>query len=339
MKPSVVATGAFAAREQFDAWCAWFQGVFAVQPNGQEAAGFLASSTTWTLDSALLCRVATPPIKVKRDSGMIRRDHLDHWNIAIGLGGAATGLESGPRNHTVPSGVPFIISLGNPLSSERAADERLQLYFSRDQFPSLNATLDMASGHPLNTPLGLLLADFMKLLERNLPEISAEDQPRLSEALRAMLAACIAPTGERLAEAQMLTRLTQMERIRVAVRQRMASSRLGPAMLCREVGISRSQLYRILESEGGVARYILQFRLNEAFARLSDTGVSCTIATIAAAHGFADASTFSRSFRREFGVTPTEVRAAVQSGVMVKPRAKPVFAADALTLQACLRGL
>jgi AraC-like DNA-binding protein len=339
MTPSTVSTATLPANKQFDAWCSWFQPVFNVDPNGQEMGGFLAHCTTWTLDTALLCRVATPAIKVRRDSAMIRRDHLDHWNIAIGLGGAATGLEAGHQNHTVPSGVPFILSLGTIVSSEREADERVQLYFTRDQFPSLNPLLDRASGHPLNTPLGHLLADFMLLLERNLPTMNAEDQPGLSAALQAMLAACISPTQDRLAEAEMLTQLTQMERIRVAVRRRIASSRLGPAMLCRDVGVSRSQLYRILESEGGVARYIQHFRLQEAFARLGDAAADSTVATIATEHGFCDASSFSRAFRREFGVTPTEVRAAAKIGVPIQRCSKPALATDLPTLQSCLQAL
>jgi AraC-like DNA-binding protein len=339
MTPSTVSTGTLPAHQQFDAWCSWFQPVFTVDPNGKETEGFLARCTTWTLDTALLCRVATPAIKVRRDSAMIRRDHLDHWNIAVGLGGAATGLEAGYQNHTVPSGVPFILSLGNAVSSERAADERVQLYFTRDQFPSLNLLLDHASGHPLNTPLGHLLADFMLLLERNLPAMNAEDQPGLNAAVRAMLAACISPTRDRLAEAKMLTQVTQMERIRVAVRRRMASPRLGPAMLCRDVGVSRSQLYRILESEGGAARYIQHFRLQEAFARLGDATVHSTVATIATDHGFCDASSFSRAFRREFGVTPTEVQAAARIGVPIRRGSKPALATDLPTLKSCLQAL
>jgi hypothetical protein len=44
---------------------------------------------------------------------------------------------------------------------------------------------------------------------------------------------------------------------------------------------SRSQLYRLLEGEGGVARYIRRRRLSESFAILCDTSNNFSIASIA----------------------------------------------------------
>jgi AraC-like DNA-binding protein len=84
--------------------------------------------------------------------------------------------------------------------------------------------------------------------------------------------------------------------------------------------MSRSQLYRILESEGGVANYIQRRRLSESFSMLCDTSSTLPINEIAASLCFSDPSSFSRAFRREFGVVPTEVRASSRSG---RPPAKP----------------
>jgi AraC-like DNA-binding protein len=74
--------------------------------------------------------------------------------------------------------------------------------------------------------------------------------------------------------------------------------------------MSRSKLYRLMDAEGGVVRYIQRQRLFEAYALLSDPSVDRPITAIAEDLCFADTSGFSRAFRREFGATPNDVRAA-----------------------------
>ena len=107
--------------------------------------------------------------------------------------------------------------------------------------------------------------------------------------------------------------VTLMERVRRAVRRQLRSPALRTDSICREAATSRSQLYRLLQGEGGVARYIQKQRLSESFSLLCES--SKPIANIAEALCFADASSFARAFRREFGVSPSDVRAAAQVGL------------------------
>ena len=91
--------------------------------------------------------------------------------------------------------------------------------------------------------------------------------------------------------------------------------------MSRLVGMSRSNLYRLLENEGGVARYIQHQRLLEARAVLSDAATTQSISAIAEDLCFSDLSSFSRTFKREFGYSPSEVRYAALAGL--KPPAAP----------------
>jgi len=104
--------------------------------------------------------------------------------------------------------------------------------------------------------------------------------------------------------------LARKERVRQAVKEHLRSPRLNPQTLARLVGVSRSNLYRLFEEEGGVASYIQRDRLREAHRILSAPGEPQPIAAIAESLCFVDASNFSRAFKREFGYTAKEARYA-----------------------------
>ncbi len=173
----------------------------------------------------------------------------------------------------------------------------------------------MARGSAVNTPLGRLLGDFMVALERELPNLTAQDAPRLAAATRAVLAACLGPGTELVAEDARHIDIGRLERVRRTVRQRLRSPDLGPGTLCRAVGMSRSNLYRLMDQVGGVSRYIQQQRLVAAHAMLCDDANTRSITDIAEEFCFSDASTFGRAFRNLFGYTPSEARSAAMAGL------------------------
>lgn len=214
-----------------------------------------------------------------------------------------------------PPGVRFLWSLAEVSECERTQVDRLQMFLTRDAFRDIAPLLDNARGSVLDTPLGRLLGDYMLALERRLPSLTTADLPALAKAVGAMVAAVIEPTMDRFGTAQRQIDLAGMERVRQAVRLHLRSPELGPRMLCRLVGLSRSHLYRLFEHRGGVARYIRDLRLLEAHKALCDTAVARSISRIAEDLCFADASSFSRAFRREFGYSPTDVHAAAMAGL------------------------
>lgn len=313
MQPERFDTADAPAADQYEAWLSWFDRVFDVETDVPPGHGFRAMCEMWPLDGCALGRVTAPPVRVTRTKTLIRRNPLDPWVITIGRH-TTSSMISGGREFRADPGVPFVVSLGNELVSQREQDERLHLYLSRDDFSDIAPILDAARGASVGTAMGMLLADYMLMLERRLPTISIEDLPRLKDAISAMVAACVAPTPDRMVEATQQLDLGRLERVRCAVRKHLQSPALGPRLLCRYVGTSRSQLYRLLENEGGVARYIQRQRLLAAYAILCDPSADKSIATIAEEFCFADASGFSRAFRQEFDTSPSDLRTASRAG-------------------------
>jgi len=300
--------------EQLVAWRRWYSPIFEVRALRPAQDGFLASNWNWSVEELTFGRVSSPPTSICRSRTNIRHSPIDHWAVMLSNHSASNvQLHDGALG--VAAGTPLVLSMGEEMRIDRGEhDDRTVLFLSRDHFGRIAHLLDAVRGVLLAASQGRLLADYMLLLERNLPSLAPSDLARLPSAVEAMLAVCLVPSADHVATARHQIDLTLMERVRRVVRNNLRSPSLGPDKLCREAAMSRSQLYRVLESEGGAAHYIQRRRLSESFTILCDTTNTNPIARIAEALCFADASSFTRAFRQEFGVTPREVRAAALAG-------------------------
>lgn len=331
------ATSTLPKAHQLEGWRAWYDTIFDVVPKQPSNDDFIATNSTWTVPGLTLSRVASPPNTVSRTKTVIRHNTVDHWVITLSKESVSDVTTRGVSFEAAPK-TPFILSFGDEIGiRRRQADNRVQLLLPRDNFQAIAPVVDAARGMALTSSGGRMLADYILLLEQNVPGLEDDAASRLSNAVQAMLLACLAPNSDRQQVASDQIRLTLMERVRQAVRRNLRSPSLGPARLCREAATSRSQLYRLLEDEGGVARYIQRRRLSESFSMLCDAQNSLSIGAVADLLCFSDASSFARAFRREFGMSPTDVRAATQAGLSPAPPSKSPLGPGALTFSDCLR--
>jgi len=310
MTPEVFDAKLLPARGQFEGWRAWNLPLLDVTSQVPMDDGFAAENRVWKLDDGLLVATITmPAARAVRSTQLIRRLPVDHWVVSHQVQGR-TSIETPRGTFEARPGQTYIWSLGQTLLSKRSQIDRVDLLLSRDTFCDIAPLLDMATGSVLETARGSFLGDFLLALTKRLPLLSDNDAQLLSVAIGRLVAACVAPSPARVDAARALIDVGRLERIRQTVRSHLKSPRLGPQMLCHLIGISRSSLYRLLESEGGVRSYIQRQRLTEARSRLSDSRNTKPIVSIALDLGFTDSSGFSRAFRAMFGVSPREMRAA-----------------------------
>jgi AraC-like DNA-binding protein len=112
-----------------------------------------------------------------------------------------------------------------------------------------------------------------------------------------------------LADAENEINQTVFNRVRRFIDANLKSADLTPSLICRDVGISRAQLYRLFSRESGVVSYIQQRRLDKIRQILeSPAGAGYRISTLAFGYGFKSESHFSRTFRQAFGYSPREAR-------------------------------
>ena len=267
----------------------------------------------WKLDGMAIVSVSAPPLRAMRTKSLIRRDPTDHWVITIGKR-AATGLISERDQTLVPAGVPFVLSLGDFSANQRGLDDRIQLNIS-GTIRRIAPALDAARGRTVSTPLGGMLSEYIRLLERQLPGLTDEDAKGLPQAIAAMVAACVAPSVDRIVRHKGKSAPPSRTRHGVVSSAICVLLIWGRACCAVNWECPGRVSYRLLETEGGVERYIQRHRLAESFAQLSDPSNTQSIVAIGDELGMLDPSSFSRAFRRQFGISPTDVREAVRAGL------------------------
>lgn len=106
-----------------------------------------------------------------------------------------------------------------------------------------------------------------------------------------------------------------MKNIMKVLNDNVDNTALNVEMLSSEVGLSRAQLHRRMKDITGIScgEFIRNFRLNHA-AELLKRGGNIYVTQVAYACGFSNATNFSTTFKKHFGVTPTEYANNDKSG-------------------------
>lgn len=312
--PIEFSTRSLPIRSQVEAWRQFMAPVIEFDIPGGRENGFAAEQTVWDVGGFALTRARMPADGQVRVWHHLKKNPLDHWCFVLvndGTGPAPAGAgAAAPRQL-------YFRSLGQNFEGAANDTSVLSLYAPRELFGEGLTGIDQASDSVPDSGIGALLGDYFSSLERRMPGISKTDLPSVVDATRAMIAACIRPSAERIEVAHDAIVATLMERARTIVRQNLRSVTFGPDQLGQALGVSRSRLYRLFEPFGGVARYVHRQRLLAAHAALSDPMNKSPIIQIAEGFGFGDASGFSRAFKQEFGCSPSDARIAAAIGAPI----------------------
>lgn len=166
---------------------------------------------------------------------------------------------------------------------------------------------------PRGTGASSLLANYIGAL--------IDDPAIANPALRQMIvtqlcdltAATLSATRDAVAAAEGRgIRAARLRAIKSDIETRLADSDLSPTAVAKRQQISDSYIRKLFESEGtSFSEYVLARRLLQAHRMLGDRGrLDRSIACVAFDCGFGDLSYFNRTFKRLYGVTPSDIRSA-----------------------------
>ncbi|HEX7048549.1 MAG TPA: helix-turn-helix domain-containing protein [Gammaproteobacteria bacterium] len=139
-------------------------------------------------------------------------------------------------------------------------------------------------------------------------QLIEEQAPGVARATGELLAACLLPTTGNLEQARHEIEALQLARIRRFIDQQLGSHELSADDICRAMSLSRSHLYQLFKTHGGVRKYIQTRRLLRIHAALANPAETRSIMALAENFGFASHAHLSRAFRLHFGYSPSDLR-------------------------------
>jgi AraC-like DNA-binding protein len=272
---------------------------------------FEASSRCLSLPGLLLMEGSSSPVKISR-GGQYLADGNDDVVLAINRSGSVV-VNSNGREQSLGDGEAIVLSGGEAASFHRTSLGRsFALRVPRTMFESTVVSLDDALMRPISSDRGAL-----KLMEdyaRWLLNAGNIDHQLLNISVRHiqdLLALTIGPTADFADTAR--TRGLRAARLKLAKSFIVAhSSRrdLSVSAVATSLSVTPRYVQRLFEADGTTfSEFLTGQRLARARRLLCEPSSSPTaISTIAYDVGFGDLSYFNRCFRRQYGVTPREVR-------------------------------
>jgi AraC-like DNA-binding protein len=245
----------------------------------------------------------------------------DDVGLVVSQGGGPIRIKQRGREAVISRGAAALATDGEPrLTTWEMPARVVEFRLSRRLLAPLVADCDAALVRPIPRETGAL-----RLLMRYADALNHEDalaSPALCETvsthLHELAALTLGATRDAAVEAARNGGLRAARRIEILhkIEGKLGAPGLTAASLAAELGISRRYVSQLLEETGQTfSEYVLAKRLDRAAQLLGDPRHDHRrISDLAFATGFIDLSHFNRSFRRRFGVTPSDLRATAKRG-------------------------
>jgi AraC-like DNA-binding protein len=309
-------TADYPPRERFDAWREIYGQTLLrldVEPLSDEQLHVEAS----------LLRMPGLAMAVGRRSGVVyrrRREFIDHDGVSITWHSSfSCHAHQLGRTLDVRGGQAIVLTVGEPgLLRVPRLDDYFNLLVPRSCLSPLIADLDDAYCRPIpaENPALQLLIRYIGILQEAgtfaMPELRRQAVTHVHD----LMALAIGATRDAAEIAKGRgARAARLRAIKEDIATWLDQPDLSVASIATRHRIKPRWVQRLFESEGTTfTDYVLAQRLVRAHRLLTDPlYANQKVSTIALDIGFADLSYFNRAFRRHYGMTPSDLRAAAKS--------------------------
>ncbi|MFC5742167.1 helix-turn-helix domain-containing protein [Dyella tabacisoli] len=277
---------------------------------------FFARVRSWRLDRTLLFDREYGGARHHRRE-RVTQDGFDHFVLHHVVSGELVGGSDGAAV-PIAAGEILLLDTREPMESCARSVQLITVSLARDAVRAAAGNLDGLHGRRIGAREGALLSALLRALVEQASHLSPNAQAAVTRTLVDLLSVAINPVGTGAR-----SDFYRLEYVRREAAQRLIEAHLAAADfsvqdIVKATGISRASLYRLFESQGGVARFIQLRRLQQLRERLDDRAFDGqSLAELAPLSGFSGESHASRLFKQAFGVSPGAYRAAsIRSGLI-----------------------
>ena len=302
------------AKEKFHLWQESIAPLYDVSTT--DPLNYRAEVTVYDLGELLFAPNMMSGQEFRRYRALRERDSADHFVLQLILAGGNQG-RNGRRDYSVRSGDICLYDLGRNLHCSAPDTSSLTVIIPRDFSLSYFNKISNPEGLVLTreTTMGRILGNHLKTIWQLLPTMDRTEIGRVNQVLMEVISTCYTSNPEnQIEEEGGFSQATQAS-IDAYIDQNLEMEDLTPEHLCKTFNCSRSYLYRLFQSRGGVAHSIQQRRLERSYRDLiqSSRSGSARIGEVACRWGFKSQAHFSRLFKEAYGLTPTEVATLAQT--------------------------
>ena len=244
-----------------------------------------------------------------RSSRKIAETALDIIVIDVVIDGGDVGLSDDNEAVARPGDI-FIQDMTRPFHIQTRAHASLHLAIPRALFQRSDSDMATLQGKIIcgQSAPGALIRSHLCTLWDQASRIRPEDADSIARSTLDLVTGLSLPADRRPEETGAISGACIFT-LKRFIDHHLSRPDLGPALLCRQFGLSRATLYRLFAPLGGVAQHIRGRRLRRACDDLANpANLHRQISEIAYSWGFNDLSAFARAFKVEFGMTPRDAR-------------------------------
>jgi AraC-like DNA-binding protein len=240
-----------------------------------------------------------------RKNNKARSDGIDILGVGVQFDNELRGRTSNGA-FNAPAGALLLLDMAQPSSVRVPEGRSMQLALPRHIADEHLGSVRKLHGIVVQPDKARMLVGHLLHVRESLPNLIEAQEPRLARTVIDMLAIALDSTAMGLP--RQLVDNEPSAAARRAIDARLGLASLTVPSLCASLRMSRSALYRIFESDGGVEAYIRTQRLEKVRAALADPAGNVRIGELAYRWGFSDASHMTRQFREAYGCTPSAYR-------------------------------
>ena len=282
-----------------------------LQVDSEDSGPFQATLSAAGADGIVFTEVKARPQLVQRTPETIETGGSGYYKVSLLLSGTGFLIQDGREIVMQPGDLSFY-DTSRPYSLLFNENFRnLIMMFPKDrlEFPTILTDALTAVSLREQHDLAKAVAPFIAQASPQLPQLPAIARTKLAhtslELINTMLSAILDVESNPRNPHELL-----LQKIYAHINTNLGSSELTPSSIAAAHYISVRHLHSLFaELDTTVSTVIKKRRVEQARADLADPAFATrTVAAIAGRWGFVDAAHFSRVFKQQYGISPSEMR-------------------------------
>lgn len=275
--------------------------------------GFIGKVDRYSVNHLVYLESLTEAHAFGRSIARISKDTLDFfcfYFIMEGELGSIDGLFKPNAPYHAPTGRCILaLDMAQMFWSYRPACRMQAFFIPRPLIESKFTDAETLHGRilPDNTPITHLIFNHLSALIDEIKHLSLQDAETAITTCIELILVAFGKNSKLSGNARAAIRAVMLTQAKRYIEAHLEDETLCSETLIHQLGLPRATLYRLFEHEGGVDAYIRHSRLRQAaFDLIKHPHIR--VSEVAYSVGFKNPADFTRSFKRSFELSPSELR-------------------------------